>query len=400
MKVAYSYLQQQFTLEEEETMRVNYTDLPKGTNADVILAALREQLCVCNFTLGPEVGEFEESFARVCGTKYAIGVNSGTDALILSLKSLGIGTGDEVITAPDTFTATVGAIVMAGARPVFVDVGDDFNINPELIPAAITPRTKAIIPVHLTGNPADMPTILNMARSAGIHVVEDACQAIGASINGQPAGSFGATAAFSLHPLKNLNVWGDGGVITTSSPEIDRKLRLMRNHGLINRDEVVFFAYNSRLDTVQAIVALHLIPFLETITETRIRHAEFYDEAFKDLADFVTVPPRRPGVRQVFHTYVIQVQDRDQLLSYLNENGVEAKIHYPIPVHLQKAAEYLGYKKGDFPVAEAQARSIITLPVHQHLSMDQLDYVVGVVRKFYSRSRAGARPRPAAARVG
>ena len=384
MKIEYSYLQQQFALGKENKMRVSYVELPKGANADEILAALREHLKVCNFTLGPEVSQFEKKFAQVCQAKYAIGVNSGTDALILSLKSLGIGHGDEVITAPNSFIATAGAIVMAGARPVFVDVSDDYNINPDLIEQAITSKTKAIIPVHLTGNPANMPNIMGIAQKAKINVIEDACQAIGASINSQPIGSFGVTAAFSLHPLKNLNVWGDGGVITTNSEELEQKLRLMRNHGLRNRDEVDLFAYNSRLDTVQAIVALKLMPFLDIITETRIKHARFYDEALKDLADFITIPPRKPKGRQVFHTYVIQVKDRDKLLQYLNENGVEAKIHYPIPIHLQKAAQYLGYKEGDFPVCEAQVRSIITLPVHQHLSQNQLEYVVGTIKKFYA----------------
>lgn len=383
MKVEYSYLLQQFAMEQENRMKVSYINLPKGTNADEILVALREQLMVCNFTLGPEVGQFEEKFTQLCQTEYAIGVNSGTDALILSLKSLGIGHGAEVITTPNTFIATVGAIVMAGACPVFVDVGDDYNINPDLISEAITARTKAIMPVHLTGNPADMPRILEIARKARVAVIEDACQAIGASINGRAVGSFGITAGFSLHPLKNLNVWGDGGVITTNDKELVQKLRQMRNHGLRNRDEVDFFAYNSRLDTVQAIVALKLMPFLDIITETRIKHAQFYDVALKDLSDFITVPPRRPGIRQVFHTYVVQARDRDKLYGYLNENGVEAKIHYPIPIHLQKASQHLSYKEGDFPVCEAQTKSIITLPVHQHLNQDQLEHVVSTIRKFY-----------------
>jgi dTDP-4-amino-4,6-dideoxygalactose transaminase len=395
MKIEYSYLQQQFALGKESKMKVNYVELPKGANADEILAAVREQLKICNFTLGPEVSQFEQKFAQVCQTRHAIGVNSGTDALILSLKSLDIGQSDEVITAPNSFIATAGAIVMAGARPVFVDVSDDYNINPDLIVSAITPRTKAIIPVHLTGNPADMPRIMGIAKEANIAVIEDACQAIGASINGQPVGSFGITAAFSLHPLKNLNVWGDGGVITTNSSELEQRLRLMRNHGLRNRDEVDFFAYNSRLDTVQAIVGLKLLLFLDIITETRIKHARFYDEALKDLADFITIPQRKPSVRQVFHTYVIQAKERDELFQYLNDNGVEAKIHYPIPIHLQRAAQYLGYYEGDFPITEAQARSIITLPVHQHLSQDQLEYVVSTVKKFYSKNSAKKRAKPA-----
>ncbi len=383
MKVAYSYLLQQFTTEPEDKMKVPYIDLPKGTNADEILAALREQLKICAFTIGPEVAQFEEKFARVCKTSYAIGVNSGTDALIFALKALGIGAGDEVITAPNSFIATAGAIAMAGARPVFADVGDDYNINPDLIPDAITPRTKAIIPVHLTGNPADMPRIMDIAKKHNLAVIEDAAQAISAAIDGRTTGSFGAAAAFSLHPLKNLNVWGDGGVITTNLPELDHKFRLMRNHGLKNRDEVEFFSFNSRLDTVQAIVGLHLIPFIDIITETRIKHAKFYDSALKELADYVTVPPGKPGVKQVFHTYVVLVKDRDNLLKFLIENGVEAKVHYPIPIHLQQAAKYLGYKEGDFPVCEAQTRSIITLPVHQHLSQEQLEYVVDMIKKFY-----------------
>lgn len=387
MKIEYSYLQQQFAVgKENNKMRISYVELPKGANADGILAALRDQLKICNFTLGPEVSQFEQIFAQACQTKYAIGVNSGTDALILSLKSLGIGPGDDVITAPNSFIATAGAIVMAGARPVFVDVRDDYNINPDLIEDAITPKTKAIIPVHLTGNPADMPKIMEIARNARLDVVEDACQAIGASINGKVVGSFGISAAFSLHPLKNLNVWGDGGVITTNSTALNQKLKLMRNHGLRNRDEVDFFAYNSRLDTVQAIVGLKLISFLDIITETRIKHAQFYDAALSELADFITIPPRRTGIRQVFHTYVVQAKDRDKLLQYLNDNGVEAKIHYPIPIHLQRAAQYLGYHEGDFPVTEAQSSSIITLPVHQHLRQDQLDYVISTIKKFYKSS--------------
>jgi dTDP-4-amino-4,6-dideoxygalactose transaminase len=395
MKIEYSYLQQQFAVRKENRMRVSYVELPKGANADEILTALREQLKVCNFTLGPEVSQFEQEFAQLCQTKYAVGVNSGTDALILSLRSLGIGPGDEVITAPNSFIATAGAIAMVGARPVFVDVGDDYNINPDLIDRAITPKTKAIIPVHLTGNPADMPRIQEIAQKANIAVIEDACQAIGALINDKAVGSFGVAAAFSLHPLKNLNVWGDGGVITTNSSELAQKLRLMRNHGLRNRDEADFFAYNSRLDTVQAIVGLKLMPFLDIITETRIKHAQFYDEALKELSAFVTVPPRRPNVKQVFHTYVIQAKERDKLLNYLIDNGVEAKIHYPIPIHLQRAALYLGYREGDFPVCEAQARSIITLPVHQHLRQDQLDYVVSTIKKFFTKCSIKSKARQA-----
>ncbi len=382
MKVGYSYLLQQFDVRPGK-MKVSYMDLPRGTNATDILRALREQLKVCNFTLGPEVGEFEAKFAALHGTRQAIGVNSGTDALFLTMKAVGIGPGDEVITVPNSFIATVAAIANTGARPVFVDVGDDYNIKPDLIEEAITPRTRAILPVHLTGNPADMPRIVEIAQRYGLLVIEDACQAVSASINGKPVGSFGISGCFSLHPLKNLNVWGDGGVVTTDSDELAEKLRLMRNHGLKNRDECEFFAYNSRLDTVQAIVALRLMPALEAATEARIRHARVYDEAFSQLGELIKVPPRKAQVRQVFHTYVVQAKDRDNLHEYLCSNGVEAKVHYPIPIHLQKASRYLGYKEGDFPLCEAQARSIITLPVHQHLTEIQLEYVVGKVGEFY-----------------
>ena len=382
MKVGYSYLLQQFDVRPGK-MKVSYMDLPMGTNATDILRALREQLKVCNFTLGPEVGEFEAKFAALHGTKQAIGMNSGTDALFLTMKAVGIGPGDEVVTVPNSFIATAAAIANTGARPVFVDAGDDYNINPDLIEEAITPRTRAILPVHLTGNPADMPRIMEIAHRYGLQVIEDACQAVSASINGKPVGSFGVSGCFSLHPLKNLNVWGDGGVVTTDSDELAEKLRLMRNHGLKNRDECEFFAYNSRLDTVQAIVGLRLMPALEAATEARIRHARVYDEAFSQLGELIKVPPRKAQVRQVFHTYVVQVKDRDNLHEYLCSNGVEAKIHYPIPIHLQEACRYLGYKEGDFPQCEAQARSIITLPVHQHLTEIQLEYVAGKVGEFY-----------------
>ena len=224
---------------------------------------------------------------------------------------------------------------------------------------------------------------MEIAQRYGLLVIEDACQAVSASINGKPVGSFGISGCFSLHPLKNLNVWGDGGVVTTDSDELAEKLRLMRNHGLKNRDECEFFAYNSRLDTVQAIVGLRLMPALEAATEARIKHARTYDKAFSQLGELIKVPPRKAQVRQVFHTYVVQAKDRDNLHEYLCSNGVEAKIHYPIPIHLQKASRYLGYKEGDFPQCEAQARSIITLPVHQHLTEEQLQYVIATVNRFY-----------------
>ena len=383
MKVGYSYLLDQFKVGEGKT-EVKYVDLAKQANVEAILNDIRELLLKTGqFTLGQPVAELEAKFAKLCNTKYAVGVNSGTDALFLTMKALNIGTGDEVITAPNSFIATAGVIANAGARPVFVDVNEEYNINADLIEKAITPRTKAIMPVHLTGNPADMPKIMDVAGRHNLYVIEDACQAVSASINRQPVGSFGIAGGFSFHPLKNLNVWGDGGIIVTNSKELFDNLVLLRNHGLKDRDEVEFFAYNSRLDTLQAIVANQLLSVLDAITDTRIRNAQKYDDALSDMADYITIPPRKSNVKQVYHTYVIQAKERDKLGAYLDEKGIETKVHYPIPIHLQQAAKYLGYKEGDFPVCEAQAKSILTLPVHQHLTNGQIAYVIDNIRKFY-----------------
>lgn len=365
MKVKYSYLKEQFADSEE------------------IFKALRDQLTRCQFTFGSELKEFEDKFAHLCQARYALGVGTGTDALMLALKALSIGQGDEVITAPNSFIATAGAIVAAGARLVFVDVNNEYNMNISLIEDAITHRTKAILPVHLTGNPADMPAIIEIARKYKLFIVEDACQAINATINGKPTGSFGDAGCFSLHPLKNLNVWGDGGVLITQSYKLYEKVCLLRNHGLKNRDEVEFLGYNSRLDTIQAIVANHVLNKIEEITQRRIHNACIYDQGLSKLDEQVIIPPRRKNVRQVFHLYVIQVQKRSELMQYLAKNGIETKVHYPIPIHLQKGCQFLGYKKGDFPVCEAQAESILSLPVHQHLEESEIDYVIDHIRSFY-----------------
>jgi len=365
MRVRYSYLSQQFA------------------EVDSYLEDIRKLVYSGDFTLGAPVAEFEERFAKLCGLPYAVGVSSGTDALYLSLESLGVGAGDEVITTPNTFIATVGAIVMTGARPVFVDNNDEFTIDANRIEAAITSKTKAIMPVHLTGIPADMPAIMDIAKRHDLRVVEDAAQAILASIDGQHVGSWGEAVGFSLHPLKNLNVWGDGGVILTRSAKLADKLKLMRNHGLVDRDRVAIFGHNKRLDSLHAVIGNRLLDEVHFITDQRIANAKRYDEGFADLGEYVVIPPRRPGVKQVYHTYVMRVTDRDALLAYLIGNGIEAKVHYPIPLHLQEAAQYLGYKQGDFPVCEEHCNSIITLPVHQHLTREETDYVVDHVRNFY-----------------
>ena len=366
-------------------MEVPYSYLPRQfANLDPFLGDIEQLAASGDFTLGKPVGEFEERFAQLCGLPYAVGVGSGTDALILSLKMVGVGSGDEVITSPNTFVATVGAIAMTGATPVFVDNSDDYTIDVSKIEAAITPKTKAILPVHLTGHPADMPAVMEIANRRGLKVVEDAAQAILASIDGQHVGSWGEAAGFSLHPLKNLNVWGDGGVIVTRSAEMNEELRLFRNHGLGNRDEVLMWGHNSRLDSLQAVVANRLIDQTESITQTRIDNAAFYDNAFSDLGEYVLIPPRRSNVKQVYHTYVIRVSDRDSLHTYLMDQGIRAKVHYPIPLHLQEAAQPLGYREGDFPVCEEHCRTIISLPVHEHLTQEELDYTATKLREFYT----------------
>ncbi len=369
MNVPYSYLDEQFA------------------NIDGYIEDIRQLVKSGDFTLGKAVGEFEERFARLCGLPHAIGVGSGTDALILSLKILGIGLGDEVITTPNTFIATVGAIAMVGARPVFVDNNEEYTIDVDKIERAITSKTKAILPVHLTGSPADMPRIAEIAKRRNLLIIEDAAQSILAKIDGKHVGSWGETACFSLHPLKNLNVWGDGGVIVTRSAELCRKLKLFRNHGMATRDEIEMFSHNSRLDSLHAVIANRLLDDVDDITQKRISNAQQYDEAFKELKDQIVIARRRANVQQVYHTYVLRVKNRDALLNYLLEHQIEAKIHYPIPVHLQKAAEHLGYKAGDFPVCEEDCRRIISLPVHQHLTPQQVSYAIDCVKEFYCGSR-------------
>jgi dTDP-4-amino-4,6-dideoxygalactose transaminase len=364
-------------------MKVPYLGLQSQFEDERIREAVKSQLDGCQFILGPEVEEFEKRFARLCNTHYAIGVNSGTDALFLALKALGIGPGDEVITVPNSFVATAGAIIAAGARPVFVDVGPDYNMDPGRIENALTPRTRCILPVHMTGNPADMLRIMEIARKHGLHVVEDAAQSAGASIQGQVVGSFGDAGCFSLHPLKNLNVCGDAGAVTTKSDEIREKIRLLRNHGLKNRDEIECFGYNSRMDSIQAAVANVVMDHLEEVAARRITNAGLYDRGLAPLREWVTVPPRRQDVRQVFHTYVVQVARREELIDFLLRRGVETKIHYPVPIHLQKPCCELGYREGDFPVCEVQAQRILSLPVHQYLKEEQILHVIRSMEEFY-----------------
>jgi aminotransferase EvaB len=362
-RVRYSYLGQQFAQPQE------------------ILERIRAIVAEGSFTLGHAVGELEEKFAGLIGTRYAVGVGSGTDAIKVSLKAAGIGFGDEVITAANTFVATVGAINEVGATPVFVDCDDSFCMDVALIEAAITSKTKAIVPVHFTGETVDMPALMKIAEKHGLIVIEDACQSILGESHGKRAGTWGLSGAFSMHPLKNLNVWGDAGVITTNDKAMYDKLRLLRNHGLTTRDEVEILGYNSRLDSVQAAVGLWLIGSTHAITDARIANGAYYDAAFAGIPG-VTVPPRRPDSKRVFHLYMIFSEHRDALYAHCHERGISAKIHYPIPIYRQKALAHLGHREGDFPVTDRHAHSVISFPVDQHLSREEQDDVIDAVRSF------------------
>ena len=334
MKVRYSYLPQQF--EDAEDLWIN----------------LKEFVKTGDFTLGEPLREFERKFAQLIGTKHAIGVNSGTDAIKLALRVKGVSLGDEVITTANTFVATVGAIAELGAIPVFIDCDDTFCMDTDLLEAAITEKTKAILPVHFTGYMTDMRKLLPVAKKHNIPVIEDACQSILGSIEGKNAGTWGNAGAFSLHPLKNLNIWSDGGLIVTDETDLADELYLLRNHGLVDRDTVSILGYNSRLDTFQAVVGNWLIPQTHKIANKRIENASYLDKHLSTIKG-ITIPLRPKGYKIVYHLYIVFAEGRDGLLEHCIQEGIEAKIHYPVPIYRQKALSFLGYKEGDFPVSDA-----------------------------------------------
>lgn len=368
MKVRYSYLRQQFG------------------NAPELWSNLKKFVKTGDFTLGKPLEKFEKSFAKLIGAKYAVGVNSGTDAIKLSLKVIGIKPGDEIITAANTFVATVGAICELGAKPIFVDCDDSFCMNVDLVEKKISKKTKAIVPVHFTGYMTDMIKLNKIAKKYNIPIVEDACQSILASINKKKAGTWSEFGAFSLHPLKNINVWSDGGIIVTSNKKYYQHLKLLRNHGLVDRDNVKICGYNSRLDTFQAVVGNWLIPKAKQIANQRIKNANFYDKNFSKIEE-ITIPPRINNFKIVYHLYIVFAKNRDQLLKYCIKKGIEAKIHYPIPIYRQPAMSYLKHKIGDFPITDKHAKSIISFPCDQHISVKEQKYIISVVNKFYKNKK-------------
>lgn len=338
------------------------------------------------FILGPKVSRLEERMADYCQTKYAVGVSSGTDALLIALMSLGIGPGDEVITSPYTFFATAGSIVRAGAKPVFTDINDiTFNIKPEHIERCITPNTKAIIPVHLYGQCADMDPILQIAEKKGLAVIEDAAQAIGSEYKGKPAGSMGEMGCFSFFPAKNLGGFGDGGLVTTNSKEIYEKLKIVRVHGSDPKYYHKVMGGNFRLDALQADVVSAKLNFLEDWTEKRRKNAQNYHQLFKDsaLTPFVQLPPE-VFPRHVYNQYVIRVGNRrDELRVFLNDKRIGCEIYYPVPLHLQDCFNSLGYKSGDFPESEKAAGETLALPISHEVSRAQQEYVVAMIQQFF-----------------
>ncbi len=341
------------------------------------------------FILGPEVSALEQEIADFCGVAHAVGVSSGTDALLIALMAAGIDPGDEVITSPFTFFATAGVIARLGAKPVFVDIQENsFNLDPAQIEAKVTERTKAILPVHLFGRCAEMPRLLEIARSKNLLVIEDAAQAIGAhDESGTRAGAFGHAGCFSFFPSKNLGAFGDGGMVVTNDKDMAMKLSILRVHGGEPKYHHAVIGGNFRLDALQAAVLRVKLKYLSLWTQARKVNAARYRNLFAQggLLGKITLPEDAPG--HIYNQFVVRCPDRDALKAFLRRQGVETEIYYPIPLHLQKCFEYLGYKEGDFPRAEAAALDALALPIYPELTEEQQSYVVEQIGAFY-----GAKP--------
>jgi dTDP-4-amino-4,6-dideoxygalactose transaminase len=339
------------------------------------MEAFRQVMEASAFAGGPFVARFETEYAAFCRTRHALGVGNGTDALWLSLLALGVGPGDEVITVPNTFIATAEAISACGARPVFVDVDEQtYTMDPAQLEAAITLRTQAIVPVHLFGQTADMDSILVLARRHGTPVVEDACQAHGAEYKGQRAGSLGTVGCFSFYPGKNLGAFGEAGAVTTDDPELRAKVQMLRDHGQAAKYHHSVIGWNARMDGIQGAVLSVKLRRLRAANEARRAHARRYDELLADEPGII-LPIAATDRRHVYHVYAVRVQNRDEILQRMAARGVHCAIHYPVPIHLQKAYSFLGLRPGRFPVAERCAREFLSLPMYPELQPEQVEYV-------------------------
>jgi dTDP-4-amino-4,6-dideoxygalactose transaminase len=349
----------------------------------------REELLACvervlesgHFVLTQELTVFEEKVAAYTGAKHCIGLNSGTDALMMGLMTMGVSKGDEVITSPISFVASSGAIAHIGGIPVYADVRDDQNIDPEEIEKKITPRTKAIMPVHWTGRISDMHAIQDIADRHGLQVIEDSCQSMGATYHGKHGGTFGRVGAFSAHPLKALNATGDAGFMVTDNDAIAKRVRLYRNHGLADRDTCVEYGVNSRLDVLHAEVLLYRLGRLNSITQRRRDNVNLYRSLI--TAPEIFIPPCAPHEVNPFVMFLIQAERRDALKDHLESKGIQSLIYYGTPLHLQPVAKRYGYKRGDFPNAERQADQVLALPHHQHLTEEEIATVASEVNAFY-----------------
>jgi dTDP-4-amino-4,6-dideoxygalactose transaminase len=347
-------------------------------------AAIREVIACGAFAGGPYVAAFEKDFAEFCQTPHAVGVGNGTDALWLALLACGVGPGDEVITSPATFMATAEAITYCGAKPVFVDIDEQtYTIDPSLIEAAITPRTKAIIPVHLHGQTADMDPILAIARQHKLFVIEDACQAHGAEYKGRRAGSIGDAGAFSFYPGKNLGAFGEAGAVVTHNDELAKKMQTLREHGQSRKYYHSMIGWNARMDGIQAAVLKIKLRHLAQSNALRGQHAALYNQLLQGVEE-VILPTEARDNRHVYHIYALRVQERDELMKALGEAGIGTGIHYPVPVHLQEAYRDLGYREGDLPIAERVSTELISLPMFPELSDAQIRTVVDRVKQYVS----------------
>ncbi len=364
--------------------KVPFVDLKKQYEGirDEIGEAIQKVIEQTAFSSGPFVAQFENEFAKFCGCTNAIGVGSGTEALWLSLYTLGITQGDEVITVPNTFIATAEAISFCGAQPVFVDVEENtYNMNPALLEAAITPRTKAIIPVHLFGQMADMDPIMEIAKRYGLFVIEDACQAHGAEYKGRKAGSMGDLGCFSFYPGKNLGAYGEAGAIVTNNAEWANKMKIIRDQGQMKKYHHSMIGWNARMDGIQgAILSVKLRHLLEW-NENRRRYAQAYNTLLEGIKGLI-LPHEADYAKHIYHIYAIRVKDRDSMIASLAKEGIYCGIHYPIPIHLQEAYRFLGLKEDSFPVAEQCAKEFVSLPMFPELTKEQIEHIVEAIKRY------------------
>ena len=368
-------------------MRVPFVDLKAQLQSihSEVQAAVQRVIMECNFVLGHEVAEFERAFADYVGARGAVGVASGTAALHLALKALRIGPGDEVITTSLTFAATAEAILHAGARPVFVDIDPDtMNLDPDAVRQAITPRTRAVLPVHLYGQPANMEELLSLASHSNLWLIEDAAQAHGASYRGRRCGTMGHLGCFSFYPGKNLGAYGDGGAVTSNDETLLERVRMLRDHGRVRKYVHDELGYGERLDAIQAAILKVKLRYLDQWNDQRRQHAKRYNKLLAGLP--VVIPIEIPKVHHVYHLYVIRTPQRNELAAYLRERGIATGIHYPLPVHRQPALHKLGYSDVELPNTDRAAEEVISLPMFPELKREQMNYVVDQMREYFHAS--------------